>query len=266
MLSGSWESVTRWIKPPSCTNSWISSTKVNCLKEVSHLLFVSSTCTDLYFLFARLKHLGAMSFGQRFWSQLSCQNLVFAPFPTEIVVAAWKSLWSDSSQGRLMPTHGFSSSFQLNHNQRRRNALKKRSSSRRPAPPKAFGFQTVCQLIRLSPRFEWSGSSPFHRKDLLKRSILLKTHFGACSGACRTVRWWVGIALRTDDTRAWRPAEVKKRPFQPGSLDPILSIKGRKSIFLKWRGRPRYLQGNCFVWPGHPARRFCRSMPSHLMG
>lgn len=169
MSSGSWERDTDWSRPPSWTNSWSSSTEVNWRNEESHLLSFSSNCTDLYFRFANLKQFGAKSFRHWFCSQLSFQKLVFAPLPTEMVVAAWKSFTSRPSRGSSMPTQGFSSSFHLNHSHCRRRARENLSKSGRPAPPRFFGLQTVCQLIRLSPGFEWSGSSPFQRKDLRKR-------------------------------------------------------------------------------------------------
>lgn len=69
-------------------------------------------------------------------------------------------------------------------------------------------------------------------------------------------------------TRVFLPAVDKNLPFHPGSLFPILSIRGWTSTFRSfriWRGRPRYLPGNLQTFPG----KFCRSVivfSSILMG
>lgn len=79
----------------------------------------------------------------------------------------------------------------------------------------------------------------------------------------------MGVAVKVDLTRTSLPAEVKKRPFHPGMRDPTLSTRGCRSTFLSfliWRGMPRYLHGNDFLFPGKESKTLSRSTSEQRIG
>ena len=74
---------------------------------------------------------------------------------------------------------------------------------------------------------------------------------------------------RTEDTKVNLPALVSKRPFQPGSRAPILSIRICSSALLvrpKRNGKPRYRQGNWHALPVKPGVMVAKTVSSQLMG
>lgn len=102
-------------------------------------------------------------------------------------------------------------------------------------------FQRQC------PPFTFSGSSPFQRKLIRRRSICSISHF--CVG--KTVRW-MGSDDKTHFTNVSLPAVDKNFPFQPGNLAPTLSISGWTSTLrrrLLWSGSPRYLRRKEEIFP-----------------
>ena len=147
------------------------------------LLFRSSCCTVRFVLETRRNKFGARYLGACPWSQLWCQNLVFAPSPKDIMIEELKRRRSTSLQGSSDPSHGFDSSTHSCHSQRRRRALPNLSRSGTPKPPRSLGLVTVGQLTRQCPPLAFS--SPFHKNDLLILSIFLLAQ--AAKG--NTVRW-----------------------------------------------------------------------------
>ena len=108
-----WISCTSWILIQRETNSSMWVAEVICpLKERIQLLFRSSCCTDLFFLLASWKRLGAKYLGACPSNQLLCQNRAFAPSPKLIVVEELNNRQSMSLQGRSIPTQGLESSIQ----------------------------------------------------------------------------------------------------------------------------------------------------------
>jgi len=76
-------------------------------------------------------------------------------------------------------------------------------------------------------------------------------------------------ADKTVLTKVSLPDVDRSLPFQPGSLAPILSIKGWTSIFLSfrmWRGSPRYFLGKLHILPRKLRIRWPTALLSKRMG
>lgn len=103
-------------------------------------------------------------------------------------------------------------------------------------------------LLGNASPYTLSGVSPLQRKLLLRWSIFLTNHF--CSG--KAVIWYMGCDESIVLTSVPLPDVERSLPFQPSSLDPILSIGGCTSIlrsFWMCSGSPRYLPGNLHIFP-----------------
>jgi len=176
IVSGTpWISCTSWILIQSEINSSMWVAEATCpLKESIQLLIRSSCCTDLFFLLASYKRLGAKYLGACPSNQLLCHNRAFASSPKLIVVEELNNRQSMPLQGRSIPTQGLESSVQSCHNQCNLRARPNLLRSGTPKPPRYLGRVTVGQLTRQWPPFAFF--SPFHRKDLLILSIFFYAH------------------------------------------------------------------------------------------
>jgi hypothetical protein len=162
-----------WVLIQRETNSciWVA-VVIRPRRALIQWLSRSSMNTDPFFVLDIANRLGAKWHGASPSSQASCQKRHLWPSPTTTLVEVVKSARSVSSVGVSMPAQGLVSSTHSCHNQRRRKSLPNLSRSGIPKPPKSFGLVTVAQFTRQWPPLAFS--SPFHRKDLLIMSILLR--------------------------------------------------------------------------------------------
>lgn len=187
-----------------------------------------SSFTVLFFLHASLYSPGAKSLGAVPFIQLQFQNDVVFPSPSCTMVLALKSCLSTSAHGGIDPTHGLSGSVHAYHSHRNLNALPKKFKSSTPNPPKFLGNIAFFHFTKQCPPF--ASSDPLQRKFLLNLSIFFIAHF--FNG--KTVKKYIGIAVRTDLTRVSLPALFNNFPFQTGNLAAILSSKGCTSILFRF--------------------------------
>lgn len=172
-----------WILVQRAMNSWSYWEVLRDLTERIQLFWYSSLKTDLFFLVAILKRLGAKYFGAMFESQWSCQNFAFWPFPSNTTVATWNNCLSVSSQGTSVLTQGLELFFHSRHNHLSLRAWPNFLRLEILKPSNFFGRQTLSHLTKECPALAWS--KPFQRNDRLIMSSFFLAHFA--NG--KMVRW-----------------------------------------------------------------------------
>lgn len=181
----------------------------------THLLSIRASYTSLL-LFILLGTLltreGARSEMHWPWSQRSDQKRVVEPSPTIEQTEAENKATTLGCTWISNSAQGLSGCVFLSQSHLKLSAQPRISRLWMPKPPRHKGLQTLVQLTTQWPPL--TSFLPFHTKPLLILSIALTTHLGHWVA----IRWYIGIAVRTDLTRVNLPAWLITAAFQPDNL------------------------------------------------